>query len=71
MNQTPLLDEQGTAEWLGVSRRTLQGWRFRTGEGPPFIKLGPNGRIRYSIQSLNEWLAKNTCRSTSDRVGSE
>jgi len=34
-----LIDEPTLASRLGVSRSTLQSWRY-TGRGPRFIKLG-------------------------------
>jgi len=33
-----LLKEEDAANFLGVSVRTLQGWRFKGG-GPKFIKM--------------------------------
>lgn len=59
----PLLDEKQAAEALGVSARTLQGWRHKGG-GPPFFKLGR--LVRYDPDDLAEWAAARAQRSTSD-----
>ncbi len=40
-----LLDEVELAEQLGVSRSTLQSWRY-TGKGPRYLKLGRLIRYR-------------------------
>ena len=61
-----ILKEVEAARILGVSERTLQGWRLRGGNTPAFIKLGTNGRVRYRVSDLDAWLQANTRRSTSD-----
>lgn len=40
-----LLDEKQAADILGLSPRTLQGWRLR-GQGPQFVKIGRLTRYR-------------------------
>lgn len=52
-----LIDEAMLASRLGVSRATLQSWRY-AGRGPRFIKLGR--LIRYSAADVDEFLRANT-----------
>lgn len=59
-----LLTEDQAADRLGVSPRTLAGWRSRGG-GPMFIRLGGKS-IRYRIDDLNEFVADNVRRHTSE-----
>lgn len=42
---TDLIDETALAERLGVSRSTLQGWRY-AGRGPRYLKIGRLIRYR-------------------------
>ena len=55
------------AAYLGLSPRTLESWRVR-GCGPPFLKLG--GTVQYDIGDLEQYVADNRRRSTSD-VGAQ
>ncbi|MBT3509302.1 MAG: helix-turn-helix domain-containing protein [Nitrospina sp.] len=59
-----LLKEEDAAEFLGVSVRTLQGWRFKGG-GPKFIKISHRA-IRYRRKDLIEWIEGKVRTSTSD-----
>lgn len=52
-----LMDEPTLASRLGVSRSTLQSWRY-TGRGPQFIKLGR--MIRYRTADVDAYLRANT-----------
>lgn len=52
-----LFDELRTAQFLGISVRTLQAWRVRD-FGPPFVRLGR--AIRYEKQALIGWINGNT-----------
>jgi len=52
-----LVDEPTLALRLGVSRSTLQSWRY-TGRGPRFIKLGR--MVRYRNADVDAYLAANT-----------
>ena len=52
---SPLMDEPALAAKLGVSRSTLQSWRY-AGRGPRFIKLGR--MVRYRV--ADEFLRANT-----------
>jgi hypothetical protein len=46
--------ERDLAAVLGVSVKTIQGWRFRS-QGPPWKKLA--GTVRYPVASFDEWVA--------------
>jgi len=52
-----LIDEATLAMRLGVSRSTLQSWRY-AGRGPRFIKLGR--MIRYRNADVDAYLRANT-----------
>jgi predicted DNA-binding transcriptional regulator AlpA len=52
-----LVDEARLAARLGVSRSTLQNWRY-SGRGPRWIKLGR--LIRYRIADVDSFLEANT-----------
>lgn len=60
---TTVLDTRAAAEFLGVSRRTLEGLRVKGG-GPRFVKIG--GSVRYRLVSLEEYLQQRERASTSD-----
>ena len=65
LNAVPvLLAERDVATILGVSVKTLRNWRI-SGRGPPFLKLGCNGLVRYDSSVIVEWLSFCACRSTS------
>ena len=52
--QAPLLTTEEAAQYLTVSRRTLERWRTEGG-GPAYVKLG--GCIRYRVSDLDEYIA--------------
>ena len=54
---TDLLDEARLAARLGVSRSTLQSWRYSR-RGPRYIKIGR--LIRYRNADVDAFLAANT-----------
>lgn len=58
-----VLDTRGAADFLGVSARTLEGFRVRGG-GPRYAKVG--GAVRYRLASLEEYLRRQERASTSD-----
>jgi hypothetical protein len=58
-----LLKTPDAALRLGLSPRTLEKHRCY-GTGPAFHKLG--GRVVYSIEALDAWVALGLRRSTSD-----
>ena len=55
------LNEDQVANWLNLSKRTLQGWRVK-GEGPPFEKFGRS--VRYAVATVEEWIAERERSST-------
>jgi hypothetical protein len=60
---TVVLDTRTAADFLGVSPRTLEGFRVRGG-GPPFVKIG--GAVRYRLRSLETYLEQRERASTCD-----
>ena len=48
------LSESDAAEYLGISKKTLQRWRFNH-KGPTYAKLN-NKLIRYNQVDLDEWM---------------
>jgi predicted DNA-binding transcriptional regulator AlpA len=54
------LDTPQAAEFLGLSRKTLERWRW-AGQGPRWHKLG--GAVRYSLAEL-ERFAQASLRGT-------
>jgi hypothetical protein len=60
---TAVLDTHAAADFLGVSARTLEGFRVRGG-GPCFVKIG--GAVRYRLASLEDYLRQQERTSTSD-----
>lgn len=59
----PRLTEKDVAERLGVTVRTVQGWR-QEGRGPRFYKLGR--AVRYAEADVVAFLEAAARRSTSD-----
>ena len=53
----PKYAERDAAEYLVVSVKTLQRWRY-VGRGPAFLKL--EKLIRYQKSSLDRYLTSNT-----------
>lgn len=70
MTATPvtpeLLDNEQTAELLGIKPNTLEIWRTK-GRGPTFVKLGQSKQapIRYQRSAVVEWLEQQSFASTS------
>jgi excisionase family DNA binding protein len=62
MQQTYLTTPEA-AEYIRLSRRTLEGFRVRGG-GPVFVKAGK--RCLYRLSDLDDWMASNLRKSTSD-----
>lgn len=48
-----LMTTDQVAEYVGLSRHTLNTWRS-TGKGPHYIKVG--GLVRYSRSQVDYWL---------------
>ncbi|MBM3740407.1 MAG: helix-turn-helix domain-containing protein [Acidobacteria bacterium] len=47
------INEKQVAEMLGISVRSLQGWRCR-GRGPRFYRLGGDS-VRYRADEVQAW----------------
>ena len=62
--QPKRLDTAGAAKFVGVSKRTLEKWRYEGG-GPPYLKLGR--RVLYCLGDLEEWIAGQRRYSTSEQ----
>jgi predicted DNA-binding transcriptional regulator AlpA len=52
-----LLTAQEVADYLKMSRATVNNWRYANPRrGPEFIKLGGDGDVRYPKGKFEEWL---------------
>lgn len=65
-----LMDELQAGEYLGgkespISPRTLQRWRLE-GKGPIYIKIGR--LVRYSCETLDNYIKSNLHQSTSEEL---
>ncbi len=58
------LDTRQASDFLGLKKNTLEVWRVQ-GRGPAFVKLGRS--IRYRMADIEEFVKKQTVRSTSER----
>jgi predicted DNA-binding transcriptional regulator AlpA len=57
MSNPELLTEREAADLIGVSKFTLESWRYAH-RGPRYFNLGDrNGTLRYSRADLDAWLA--------------
>ncbi|MCZ6622909.1 MAG: helix-turn-helix domain-containing protein [Deltaproteobacteria bacterium] len=63
-NDKHLLTEREAADFLGVTSRCLQAWRYRGG-GPKFVRISSRC-IRYRKSDLVEWVEERLRSSTSD-----
>lgn len=52
-NGSRYLTRREAAQYLGVSRRSLDNWATR-GEGPRFFKIGR--AARYRVSDLESWI---------------
>ena len=53
-SSSAFLSESEAADYLGISKKTLQRWRFDH-KGPAHAKLN-NKLIRYHLPDLDEWM---------------
>ena len=60
-NPHQTLTTQEAADWLSLSRRTLETWRM-TGNGPRYLKLGRS--VRYSRTELESFQQESMRRHT-------
>lgn len=59
------LSSAEVAELLGISNRTMEGWRV-SGEGPRYFNPNGTRRCWYSERDVLEWMASGAKRSTSE-----
>jgi predicted chitinase len=59
------LNQQQLARRLGISERTLEGWRYR-GKGPAYLRL--EGRIAYRVIDVERF--ESECLQTGARARS-
>lgn len=60
-----LLTPIEAAHILGVELRTLESWRWRSSDGPPFVRINRR-TIRYRKSDLLAWIDARALKSTSD-----
>jgi len=58
-----LFTEKQAAEYLNLSQRALQSWRY-SGRGMPFIRIS-HRCIRYRKSDIDEWLDSRAAKNTS------
>lgn len=58
-----------TARYLGWKPQTLRKKRHR-GDGPPYYRTGdgPQARVLYDLEEVQEWLATRRFKSTSEET---
>jgi predicted DNA-binding transcriptional regulator AlpA len=54
VTKAPLLETREAAKELGLSPRTLEGWRCRR-EGPAYLKIGR--RVKYRPEDIEAYKA--------------
>ena len=69
-DESGFFDTRRAAGYLGLSHRTLDGYRV-SGDGPAFHRFG--NRVRYRRSDLDEWAANRRATTTAeaDRLTSE
>jgi hypothetical protein len=58
-----LLPQRDAARLLGVSERTLEGWRHKISDGPAFVRITARC-VRYRRGDLLDFIAAKRRRST-------
>jgi hypothetical protein len=61
-DDNPVFDEISAGVILGISPETLKKWRQRH-HGPDYIQYGRNGTVRYALNALMEFRARNTVKT--------
>lgn len=64
VESTPLLTENQAADYLQLTPRALQAWRYK-GFGPRFVKISARA-VRYRQEDLECWVESRLRLSTSD-----
>lgn len=64
-SRTRMIDTAAAADYVGLAKNTLEKARVYGG-GPIFAKY--RRAVRYSVDELDVWIAKNSAASTSEHV---
>lgn len=64
MHQQALMTQKQAAEFLSLSPRSLEGWRYRGG-GPRYVRINSRA-VRYRREDLEAFLAQRTFSHTSE-----
>ena len=56
--KSPMTDDNGAAEYIGVETGTLATWRCTGRYGLPFVKIGRS--VKYLYADLDAFIASNT-----------
>ena len=67
--QNELMTERQAADYLQITIRTTQAWRYRGG-GPRFVRISSRC-VRYRKPDLDAWIDERMARNTSDRTRAE
>ena len=62
-DESGFFDTRHAADYLGLSHRTLDGYRV-SGDGPAFHRFG--NRVRYRRPDLDAWAAKRRATTTAE-----
>jgi len=68
MNEKVMTEKQAS-DYLQLTTRTLQAWRYRGG-GPKYIRVSSKC-VRYRQSDIDKWLAERVASSTSDTIEAE
>ena len=66
MKDERLATPEEVGDFLGVPPKTLSNWRSQH-VGPSYMKLA-NGRVRYRMSAVAEWLASQAVGTTEQGV---
>jgi len=64
-----VMTEKQASDYLQLTTRTLQAWRYRGG-GPKYIRVSSKC-VRYRQSDIDKWLAERVASSTSDTIEAE
>lgn len=56
--QSPMTDENGAAEYIGIKPHTMSTWRCTGRYNLPFVKVGRS--VKYRYEDLDAFIARNT-----------
>jgi len=61
-----VMTEKQASDYLQLTTRTLQAWRYRGG-GPKYIRVSSKC-VRYRQSDIDKWLASRIASSTSEET---